>query len=165
MREGIVTGQVLKTRGLRGEVKIRMADARKNRFTARMAVETSSGRKLTVCRFRAQEMFGFLQFEEITSVEEAQNLVGENLLVEEESLPAPEKDHYYVKDLEGMKVYREDDTLLGDLEEVIENRAQDLYRIRTTEGKELLLPAVKEFIRQVDVANHSMHVHLIGGME
>ena len=34
MREGIVTGQVLKTRGLRGEVKIRMADARKNRFTA-----------------------------------------------------------------------------------------------------------------------------------
>ena len=49
MREGIVTGQVLKTRGLRGEVKIRMADARKNRFTAGMAVETSSGRKLTVC--------------------------------------------------------------------------------------------------------------------
>ena len=64
-----------------------------------------------------------------------------------------------------MQVFRADGSLLGTLQEVVENPAQDLYRIQTEEGKDILLPAVKSFIRQVDVENKRMQVTLIEGME
>lgn len=166
MKSGlIVLAEVLRIRGLSGEIKVRMADDRKDRFPEGSTLMSASGRTLTVTRYRSQGQFGYLQFEEISSAEEAQKLVGETLLVTEESLPEPAKDHYYVKDLLGMRVSREDGSLLGVLQEVIENPAQDLYRIRTEEGKDILLPAVKSFIREVDVKHHCMRVALIEGME
>ncbi|WP_071705646.1 ribosome maturation factor RimM [Murdochiella vaginalis] len=166
MKSGlIVVAEVLRIRGLSGEIKVRMADDRADRFPQGSTLTSESGRTLTVTRYRAQGQFGYLQFAEISSPEEAQKLVGESLLISEESLPKPKKDHYYVKDLLGMQVFREDESLLGILEEVIEYPAQDLYRIRTKEGKDILLPAVKSFIRKVDVEHHYMRVALIEGME
>lgn len=161
----IVVAEVLRIRGLSGEVKVRMADARKDRFPQGSTVMSASGQKLTVESFRAQDCFGFLRFAEIATPEEAQGLVGETLLVEEENLPQPQKDHYYVKDLLNMQVLREDGSSLGILQEVISYPAQDLYRIRTTDGRDILLPAVKPFVREVDVEQHCMRVALIEGME
>lgn len=161
----IVLAEVLRIRGLKGEIKVRMADGRPDRFPQGCKVMCASGRELTVTRYRVQDHFGYLQFAEISSAEEAQELVGETLLVNEERLPTPKKDHYYVKDLLGMQVFRADGSLLGTLQEVVENPAQDLYRIQTEEGKDILLPAVKSFIRQVDVENKRMQVTLIEGVE
>ncbi len=165
MSEKILTARLLKTRGLRGEVKIEMMDDRTGRFRAGLSVFTDQGDRLTVETFRQQGKFGFLRFQEIRSIEEAQPFVGKNLYCLEEDLPALPEDVYYVKDLMGLTVVDEAGKLLGVIAEVMETGANDVYLIRKEDGHSFMLPAVKEFIRSVDLIQHRMVVHLIDGIE
>ena len=81
----------------------------------------------------------------------------------EEALPLGE-DEYYIADLIGMEVSLEDDTYFGRLRDVIETGANDVYAVETAEGREVLIPAIKECILQVDVQAGKMRIHLMKGL-
>lgn len=159
----VAVARVLKTRGLAGEVKVETADARKDRFKVGDVLKIESGMTLTVKRYQAQGIYGFLRCDEISSIEAAQPLVGETLYREEEDLPEPEPDSYYVKDLEGLPVITEDGETLGTLEEILETGANDVYRVVDATGHESFIPAVKAFVVGVE-PRHRIVVRLIEGM-
>lgn len=72
---------------------------------------------------------------------------------------------YYIKDLIGLEVFDEkDNSLVGVLEDVIQNTAQDIYLIKTEEGSEILVPAVKEFIKDIDIETGRICINFIEGM-
>ena len=72
---------------------------------------------------------------------------------------------YYIKDLIGLEVFdAKDNSPVGVLEDVIQNTAQDIYLIKTKDGSEVLVPAVKEFIKDIDVAAGRIYINFIEGM-
>ena len=74
------------------------------------------------------------------------------------------KDEYFVADLMGLDVWEDNGTKLGTLKDVIETGANDVYVITLEDGKELLIPAIKECILNVDIENRKMEVHVMEGL-
>ena len=74
------------------------------------------------------------------------------------------KNEYFIADLIGLKVYTEDDAFLGTLDDVIQTGAYDVYQVVTEEEKEILIPAIRQCILEVDVEEGRMKVHLLEGL-
>ena len=73
-------------------------------------------------------------------------------------------DTYYVDDLKGMKLFSEDGALVGTLKEVHSRPAQDLYEVEKPDGGIFLLPAVKQFVLEVDKSGGKMTVRIPEGL-
>lgn len=75
-----------------------------------------------------------------------------------------EEDEYYIADLIGMDVVLEDGSKFGTLKDVMETGANDVYVVEDTKGEEILLPAIRECILDVDVEKNVMTIHLMKGL-
>lgn len=71
---------------------------------------------------------------------------------------------YYYWQLLGIAVFSDQGEFLGDLSEILETGANDVYLIRSPSGEELLLPAIEAVIREVDLQSKRMTVHLLPGL-
>ncbi|AEM78836.1 ribosome maturation factor RimM [Thermoanaerobacter wiegelii] len=94
---------------------------------------------------------------------DAEKLKGAFLKVDSQNALELEENEYFIKDLVGMKVYTEEGSFLGTLVEVLKTGANDVYVIKTEE-REILIPAIKEVVKKVDVDNKVMVVHLLEGL-
>ena len=74
------------------------------------------------------------------------------------------KNEYFIADLIGMKVTDEDGNSLGTLSDVLSTGANDVYAVETTEGKEVLFPAIKQCVLDVDTEARKMTVHVMEGL-
>ena len=77
--------------------------------------------------------------------------------------PLPEGKHYQYEMIE-LDVVDDNGNPLGKLVEILETGANDVYVVRDDSGKEILLPAIPSVILNVDMAQHSMKVHLLEGL-
>jgi len=107
--------------------------------------------------------FLLLTVDGCASVEAAEALRGASLWMAKEALPKLEGGAYYVADLLGMRVENAAGEPLGEVAEVIETGAADVYVVRG-EGGELLLPATREVVRRVDLAERLIVVTPLPGM-
>ena len=104
-----------------------------------------------------------IKFEEINSVSEARMIDGYNLMIRREVLGVRSKDEYYLSDLIDMIVETTDGKVLGPVRDVFTTAAHEIYVIN--EGKEeIMIPAVPEFIKDLDFDNDKIIVELIDGM-
>ena len=74
------------------------------------------------------------------------------------------KDEYFIADLIGLKVLGETGEELGELEDVIETGANDVYQIKMNDGRQLLLPAIRQCILDVNVEEGFMKIHILEGL-
>ena len=105
-----------------------------------------------------------LLLETVDTVEKATDLVGNELFVKEENMPKLEKGNYYLKDLIGLAVTDVNVGELGELTNVFFTGANDVYEITAGDGKTSLIPAVREFVKEIDINKKIMTVELIEGM-
>ena len=75
-----------------------------------------------------------------------------------------EEDEYFIADMIGIEVVTEDDKPFGTLKDVMETGANDVYVIDTEEHGEVLVPAIRECILDVDIENQKMKIHLMDGL-
>ena len=89
-----------------------------------------------------------------------------SLLIPRENAVRLQKDEYFIADLIGLKVLDADqsDEEIGTLEDVMSTGANDVYVIRKTSGEELLLPAIKQCVLEVNVMDGFVRVHLLEGL-
>lgn len=104
-----------------------------------------------------------LKLKGIDSRNDAEKLKGLFLKVDAENALELEEDEYFITDLIGMKVYTEEGELIGTLEEVLQTGANDVYIVKAKE-REVLLPAIKEVIKKVDIEGRVMIVRLLEGL-
>ena len=93
-----------------------------------------------------------------------ERLRGKDLFVQREKLSGIPEDTFFIQDLEGLCVVDEEGRPVGTLSAVLQRSAQDLYEITKEDGKTFLLPAVKEFVRQIDLEAGTLTVRLIEGI-
>lgn len=108
-----------------------------------------------------------LAFEDVSTRTEAEALVGFEIWMPKKRLPPLDDDTYYWIDLIGMAVYDIDEAYLGQVAEIIETGANDVYVVKTPEDfpvKEILLPAITAVVIEVDVPGRRMRVALPEGL-
>jgi 16S rRNA processing protein RimM len=108
--------------------------------------------------------FAILKFKGIDHINDIEKYRGKSLLVDREDAVELGKDEYYIADMLGLEVYTEDGNFFGNLKDVMETGANDVYMIATKEYGEVLIPAIRECILDVDVERNRMVIHLMEGL-
>ena len=113
---------------------------------------------------RVQKNMVILKLEGISDRDRAEALRGRELYVTEEDLPELPQGQYYVRDIIGMAVREENGTFLGEVTDVIQNTAQDIFEVKKQGGKKVLIPKVDEFVLNIDIEKKEILVRLIDGL-
>lgn len=167
MIEELQVGVITQTHGIRGEVKVFPTTDDVNRFKKLKEVILETGKErltLTVAGVKFFKQYVILKFREYDSINDIEKYKGARLLVPREKAVKLQKDEYFVADLIGMQVATEDGEPFGRLKNVLETGANDVYVVETAEGKEVLLPAIKECVLQVDMEKGVITVHIMDGL-
>ena len=105
-----------------------------------------------------------LKFKGIDNINDIEKYKGRSLYVDRKNAIKLRKDEYFVADMIGLQVFTEDGALFGILKDVLETGANDVYIIDTEKHGEVLIPAIKQCILDVDVENQKMVIHLMEGL-
>ena len=159
----IKLGKITAPQGIRGEVRVYPYTDRPTRFSEIEAV-LLQGRRRRIENARYMKNMAVLKLEGIDDRNAAEAVRNQELLLAREDLWEQPEDTYFVDDLVGCRVVSEDGTPVGTLRAILSRPAQDLYEIEKEDGSAFLLPAVKEFVRSVDVGNKIITIHLIEGL-
>ena len=105
-----------------------------------------------------------IKFNGVENPEDAGKLRNQWVYVKSSEVPPLPEGQIYQYELFGFKVVDENDVTLGELVEIIETGANDVYVIRNGAGKELLLPAIPSVILDRDTKRRVMRVHVLEGL-
>lgn len=167
MEQLLQVGIISSTHGVRGEVKVfpTTDDMKRYKKLKEVQVDTGKDKKtLQIEGVKFFKQFVILKFKGYDTLDDIVVYKGKSLFVDRKNAVRLNKDEYFIADLIGLKVENEDQSFSGILSDVIETGANDVYVIKTPEGKEVLIPAIKECILQVDVESGFMQVHLLDGL-
>ncbi len=160
-------GVITRPHGVRGEVKVFPTTDDNARFSKLKRAFIDTGKEyleVTCVSAKYQKQFVILGFREIDNMDLAEKYRGCGILVAREDAVVPGKDEYFIADLIGMNV--EDDTgeVKGTITNVIQTGANDVYDIAIDDGRNLLLPAIRECVLDVDVSARLMKIHILEGL-
>lgn len=167
MEEKLRVGIISSTHGIRGEVKVFPTTDDQNRFKKLKKVlldDKKEELELEVEGVKFFKKFAILKFKGIDNINDVEKYKGKELYVIRKEAQKLEKDEYYIADLLGIDVVEDNGQKLGTLKDVIETGANDVYVVEREKGKELLIPAIKQCILNVDVKSRRMDVHLLEGL-
>lgn len=155
----VVIGKVVSTFGLKGMIKVWPLTDFPERFNAgKIIYIQQKPLHIEDCIWHKRQVR--LKLKEIRKIEDAKNLVGYDISVPANDLPKLDDKEYFVSELIGIEAFDDNGKYIGKVEEVIFAPAHDLYKINS-----LYVPAVKEFIKEIDTKNKRMIVHIIPGLE
>ena len=100
----------------------------------------------------------------INKVEQAEMLRNAYLTVSRDSVEKLEEGRYYIIDLLGLEVYTDEEILLGTLDDIFNTGSNDIYVVKDKQGKQILLPAIQDVVKQIDIENKKIIVHLLPGL-
>lgn len=164
----VPVGKVLTTHGVRGAVKIHAyGDTLEGLDIGDRLLCGAAGRaevELTLGALRAHKRVWIGEFEEIGDMDTARDLAGKELLIPVDRLPVLPEGEYYHFQLLGLSVETTDGRELGILSNILETGSNDVYVVEC-DGRELLVPALEDVIREVDLDLKKMIVDLPEGLE
>lgn len=167
MEEYFEIGQIVNTNGLKGVLKVKPFTDDITKFSRIKTIYISINKTLkefTIENARYSKGMAFIKLKGIDTIEEAENFRNLYVKIPRETNDTLEKDTYYIVDLEGCKVYSEEEKLLGIVDEVFSTKSNDVYVVKSEDGKQILLPAIKDVIKKVDIKNKTIIVHLLEGL-
>lgn len=148
-------GKVVNTFGIKGEIKVLPFVS----YMEKVKTIYIAKQKMEIEKIRFQKNVAIIKIKGIDDINLVEQYIGNLVEMEESDAPELPKGTYYIKDLIGIDVVTEEGKLLGKLDDVITTGANDVYQV----GK-ILLPAIKEVIKNIDLENKKMTVHIIKGL-
>lgn len=167
MEKMLQVGAITSTHGIRGEVKVFPTTDDPNRFKKLKEVVLDTGKEqltLEIQSVKFFKQFVILKFKGYDSINDIEKYKGKNIYVTRENAVKLEKDEYFIADIIGSVVEDEAGNVLGTLKDVMQTGANDVYIVENQEGKELLFPAIKQCVLQVDVEQQKITVHIMPGL-
>lgn len=169
MTERLQVGVIAAPHGLKGEVKVFPTTDDAKRFKKLKKVMLDAGTEtglmtLEITGVKFSGKFVILKFSGFDRREDLLKYKGQGLWIDRKDAVKLAKDEYFIADLLDMSVIDEDGGELGQIKEVLPTGANDVYVVTTAAGKEILIPAIKDCILEVDLKNRVMRVHLLEGL-
>ncbi|MDO5156954.1 MAG: ribosome maturation factor RimM [Eubacteriales bacterium] len=167
MEELLQIGVITSTHGIRGEVKVFPTTDDNKRFKKLKDCFIEYKNEMIPVKAKGCKFFKnmvILQFEGIDNINDVEKYKQCNLYVDREHAVPLDQDEYFMTDLIHMAVINESNEKIGTLNEIIPTGANDVYVVVDDDGKELLIPAIKECILSIDLEKKEMKVHLMKGL-
>ena len=167
MEDFLKVGVITTTHGVRGEVKFYPTTDEPERFLELDHVLLDTGkefRDLEIKNVRFFKNLVILKFKGIDNINDIEKYKGHDLWIPREEGQELDEDEYYIADLLGLRVILDDGTEFGTLKNVMETGANDVYIIDTNAHGEVLVPAIRECIQDIDLEKNTMTIHLMKGL-
>ena len=167
MEQLLQVGVISSTHGVRGEVKVFPTTDDVKRFKKLKKVILDTGKEqlpLEIEGVKFFKQFVILKFRGIDNINDIEKYKGKSLFVDREHAVKLKKNEYFIADMIGMNVYTEEDEFFGVLKDVIETGANDVYVISSEKHGEVLVPAIRQCILNVDIEKSKMVIHLLEGL-
>ncbi len=156
------------THGVRGEIKVFPTTEDVRRFDYLKEVVMDCGKE----GFKTFEVSGaryfknlvILKFKGIDNINLIEKYKGAEIFVTRENAIPLEEDEFYIADILGAEVVSDEGVSLGILKDVMQTGANDVYVVELKNGKEGLFPAIPDCIKNVDVENKKLTVHVMPGL-
>ena len=160
-------GQIVNTFGIKGFVKVnpwvddvtRFDDLKKVYIKIR-----KEQKELEIEEVKYHKNQVLMKFKGIETVEQAQNLRNAYLEIDRKDAIPLEEGQYFIADLLQSEVYSDEGEALGILEDIYNTGSNDIYVVKNELGKSILLPGIPEVIKEVDLENKKIIVHLLKGL-
>ena len=160
-------GVITSTHGVRGEVKVYPTTDDSKRFKRLKEVILDTGKEEKVLEIEGVKFFKnmvILKFKGYDNINDIEKYRQCSLYVTRANAVRLRRNEYFIADLIGMDVFLEDGSRFGTLKDVMETGANDVYVMETQNGKEVLVPAIKECILEVEPEESRMEIHLLPGL-
>jgi len=168
MEEMFTIGKIVNTHGIKGEVRVVPTTDDPKRFQKlkEIYIERTDMQLYKVESVRYHKNFVLIKFEGVDSINDAELFKNATLKIDKKDGLPLAKDEYYIGDLFNLEVVTEEGRMLGEIVDIIYTGSNDVYVIKNKETqKELLIPAIKQVIKKVDLQQKTMIVRLLEGLE
>lgn len=168
MEQYFEIGKITGTHGIRGTMRVFPTTEDPSRFERlkEIIVEIRGKREtFHIQKVAFHKQFVLLTVKEITDINVAELYKNGRILIPDAMAIPLGEDEYYNRDLYGLRVVTEEGEELGEITEIFPTGSNDVYVVKKDgKGKELLLPAIKDCIKNVDLENGVMTVKLLEGL-
>ncbi len=146
----VTIGKVGGPHGIHGEMRIIPLTDFPERFETLREVMVGE-ELLHVESVKYHKQFVLMKFREYPVREQAMRLTNRLLTAPRSEAAALSEGEYYTFDIIGLQVERVDGSVLGTVENVLRTGSNDVYAVRTSDGRELLVPALKRVVKEIDI--------------
>ena len=167
MQKRLEIGQIVNTFGIKGQVKVVPFTDDITQFDTLKQIYIEKRKNLELFEIEKSNYHKnmiILKLKGIDTPEQAESLRNCYIKINRKDARKLPEGTYFIVDLIGLDVYTDEEKLLGTLEDIYNAGSSDIYVVRTSEGKQILLPAIKDVIKKVDIENKKVIVHIIEGL-
>lgn len=162
-------GKIVNTQGIKGEIRvISSTDFPEERFRKGniLYIEVASNElfEVKVSSHRLHKNFHLLTFVGLDNINDVEKYKGKILKINEEQLSELDEGEFYYHEIIDCEVFTEDDEKLGIIKEILSPGANDVWVVKRSGEKDLLLPYIEEVVKEIDVENKKVIVHLMEGL-
>ena len=164
----ITIGKVVNTQGYRGEVRVIPLTDFPERFDDMKSVlleQNGRVEKRSLEKTYQHGKFIIFKFTGVDDMDTAETLKNATLLITREELTPLPAGSYYIFDLVGLQVFTTEGRHLGKVTDVIQTGANDVYTVEGVTKRPLLIPALKQVVREINIRSDKMVVELPAGLE
>lgn len=170
--EWLNVGRIVNTHGIRGEVRvISSTDFEDIRFKkgAKLAIfkkDESTPTWVTVENARRHKNFILLTFEGYNNINLVEQFKNSQLKISKDQLEEDElgENEYYFSDIIGCQVYSEEAEHLGEITDILQTGANDVWELKDKKGKKHYIPYIEDVVKEVDVDNKKITIHVMEGL-
>ncbi|MBM7854372.1 16S rRNA processing protein RimM [Desulfohalotomaculum tongense] len=165
--EYITIGEIVNTHGVRGEVRLIPLTDFPERFKELEAVHILIDHRRFVHHIeksRRHKQFIIIKFREVEDMNGAERLKGALVQITREQLKPLPEGSYYIFEIEGLDVFDINGEKLGRVKKVFSTGANDVYVVKPPAGKDILIPALKKVVKEINLAENRMVVELPEGL-
>ncbi len=166
MLEYLSIGQIVNVHGFKGDVKVYPLTNDMSRFKNLKAVYVEENNQLVKYEIEDLKFLSTtvaMKLKGVDTEEAANRLRNFYIKVDRKSAVKLPKDSYFICDLIDLEVYDEKDLLLGTIRDVIQTGSNDVYVVHKG-GKDILIPALKQVVKEIDIKNKKIVVELPEGL-
>lgn len=160
MDKQVCIGTIVAPHGVRGDIRILPQTEHPEQFLDLDYLLLENGRTLHLTNARFHKRMVLIKCREVNNMNEAEVLRGQKVFIYTEDLPELEEGEFYVADLVGCDVTDEAGSAVGVLKDVISTGSNDVYVVTGTDGKEILVPALKKHVKEIDLDARRIVVEL-----
>lgn len=167
MEEYLEIGQIVNTNGLKGLLKIKPFTDDITRFEDLEFIYIQKGQELIkkqIEEVKYVKNMVLLKLEGIDNIDEAEKYRNLYIKINKEDAGEVPEGSYLIVDMLKCSVYTDENELLGKMIDVLTTGSNDVYVVKTEEGKEVLLPAIKDVVKEIDIQNKKIVVKLMDGL-
>jgi 16S rRNA processing protein RimM len=161
-------GKIINTHGIRGDVKVlRISDFDERFEIGNILYLVTDGKvikELTIDGHRIHKGFDLVHFKGYDNINDVEQFKGSTLKILESQLTELDEHEYYYYEIIGCEVFTSDNKSVGVVKEILSPGANDVWVVKQSKGKDILIPYIEEIVIDIDVAEKRIVIEPMEGL-